>query len=319
MPIQACSIFSVNHFLRKYMMIPRLQKISALLSFAFLAFVISSCAQPTGPAATGSKSFGANPPSWSSSTFNIATPTLNGSQTAAGEVTLTWSNGGTTGGETAGGEFYPGNGYTGTLTTGSGHTAVFMWDGSAWVKVSEETDGNYVATGLADGTYSFYVQEKSKEGTGQNTETYHSAPSSVVEVVVQSCVNKYSVGSAEQPGWNAQQGTGINPQGNLYKIIMKKVTNGNPPASLSTNFHFILAASCPGYSIAGHTVTADVVAETGHGYMTATEDINIPGKYMFNGNSGIWVANTVGVYNLTIKVDGVEIDPPGTWQVEVIN
>src|SRR5688500_16991393 len=94
------------------MMIPRMRTLSAAISFATLAFFVASCAQPTGPAATGSNGFGVTtPPEHSSSHFNLAVQTLSGSQSGPGVISLSWSNGGATGphigiSEVSGREFY---------------------------------------------------------------------------------------------------------------------------------------------------------------------------------------------------------------------
>jgi hypothetical protein len=302
------------------MMILRTKGVALSIAALLLMFV-ASCSQPTGPVASGSKSFGVtDPPEHSSSNFNLATPTLSGSQTGIGTVTLTWSNGGATGpnilvSEVSGGEFYPVTGtWVGSVVKpNSGHTDVHMWNETLgeWQKVGEEKDGNFTLSSLAEGTYYFYVQEKSMlDATGQLTETFHSRPSNVQEIEVINCINVYSIGSSEQPGWNATQGLGINPL-NPNVIIVKK---GNASNS-KFNWHFNLEASCPGYSISGHNVVVDVVEETAHGTTTANEDLTQAGRYLGNG---IWYPLTVGNYTIKVTVDGNEIDA-GLWTLQVIN
>jgi hypothetical protein len=69
------------------MMIQRMRNLSALLSFAFLAFVISSCAQPTGPASSSDVSFGGGKiPVTTSTWFSVNPAPVNETMTVSGSV-----------------------------------------------------------------------------------------------------------------------------------------------------------------------------------------------------------------------------------------
>lgn len=163
-----------------------MQKLSALLSFAFLAFVISSCAQPTGPAASGDRSMGAG-----HAIFDIPTPSLGGSSTGQ-TINLSWSNVHVLVGGTDMGEFWGSEQVT--LREGSGHTDVFMWDAvnNEWDELGSTTSGVWQLTNMADGTYKFMVKEKSLEGFSPNQFTHHSENSNEFEVTVTSC-DQYTI------------------------------------------------------------------------------------------------------------------------------
>jgi hypothetical protein len=221
------------------MLISRVQKFSALLSFAFLAFFAASCAQPTGPAGAGDNSFGGV------AIFTIPTPTAAGTISGS-DIVLTWSNGGTTGSQAAGGEFYPTN--TGgtdfaaagnTLTAGSGHTDIYQLIAGVWTKIGESKTGTYTVTGIGDveGEYSFYVKEKSLSGTGKTQNTWHSLVSNTVVVTVEvSCMetNTFDIAFGEQMNDNDNDHVRLtNPT---------EITSSAPSGKF--NLHFTLDASC---------------------------------------------------------------------------
>jgi hypothetical protein len=310
------------------MMIPRMRTLSAAITFAILAFFVASCSQPTGPAASGSQSLGATPPPGSSSNFNLATPELDGEQSGPGEITLTWPNGRTEGSIVSGGQYYPTD-WTGAnvvngVKPGSEHTELYWWVDGAWVPY---IDGNgdtvqpvgqsYTITGLADGTYSFYVKEKSKENsTGRYTETFHSQPSNVVEVVVTSCTLTYNVSSISAPTWaTAWNGnTGVNAaytptfdvngaytSGN-YQIIVFAVGTGTG----SLNMNFNLSATCDGIANGREDVTAQVFdgATAVGSPVSATWDGT---KYIANG---LTYPVGTGTWSIKVQVGGVDVMTP---------
>ncbi len=284
-----------------------MRTVSAFLALALLAFFISSCAQPTGPAASGHNGFRSTPPPSSSSNFNLATPVLSGSQTGAGEISLSWPNGRTEGSILPGGQYYPidwtGANVANGVKPGSEHTEIYWLVDGEWVLYGEHVGQDLTITGLADDTYSFYVKEKSKENaTGQGTETFHSQPSNVIEVEVSTCEHPYAVTTAEQPNWNATHQTGYVAN----STIIRQKTNSNAN-SRKFNFHFNLEVVCGNFLASGHTVTVQVNGASVH---NASESLLVPGRYEVNG---VTYPNTTGDHVITILVDGDEIYPPGSW------
>jgi hypothetical protein len=285
---------------------PRLRNLAALLSFAILAVFVSSCAQPTGPAANGSRSLGATPPTWSSSNFNLATPVLSISQTGEGEITLVWPNGRTEASIVDGGQYYPVN-WTGAnvahgVKNGSQHTDVFMWNAetSAWVLYSQPVGQSLVITDLADGEYTFYVKEKSKENsTAKNTETFHSFPSEVVTVEVHtSCLaeNTFDMVLLEQLNQNDNDKVQLDPE-NDHNIIAKSPSG-------KFNLHVGLNASCDEWDWTDESLVVTFHVDGTSNTVTATRD----------PDTGKWIANNIVcstemdvAKNLIIMIGDVEL------------
>jgi hypothetical protein len=281
-----------------------MRKISALLAFAFLAMFAASCAQPTGPAASGNKSFGGE----SHAKFDIPVPTLGGSSTGS-TINLSWSNTHVVISGTDMGEFWGTEQVS--MRDGSGHTDVFMWDAvnNEWDELGSTTTGTWQLTNMADGTYTFMVKEKSLEGFTPNQYTHHSENSNSFDVTVASCVNVWSVTSTTNP----IQNPGGTVTGNA--LTQKKANNVN---AAKFNLHFWLNASCPNYSTTGHTdITVHVVNPNATtNTVTATEDVLNPGHYLANGiewnQTGI-----VGPYTVTILVGGQPV--AGSWTFNTTN
>jgi hypothetical protein len=296
------------------MMILNMRKLAAVLSFAFLAMFAASCAQPTGPAASGTKSFGAGD---SHAAFDIATPNLAGSATGT-TINLSWSNGGTTGGESAGGEFWGST--QASLREGSGHTDVHIWNAetSTWDKLGESVTGTYQLTGMTDGTYTFMVKEKSLEGFSPNQMTHHSENSNTVNVTISSCVTTFNVSSISHPGWNGSQLKGVNPNyapsfdGNGFytagnwQINVGSVTNNQGKVSLQLK----LSATCSATATALTNVTGQVYnGNTAVGTaQLATWDAPSQ-KYLINNME---YPNNAGTWSIKIKVGTTDVMTPIT-------
>jgi hypothetical protein len=129
------------------MMIQRMQKLSALLTFAFLAFVISSCAQPTGPASSGDNSFGGKPSTGGgSNTGGAKNPTI---------CTITFSQNPVTVGEDVL--------VTGQVTSDSGIVVggLFKFEyqdttaGSPWIQVGADIIPDALNNGMISATLNF--------------------------------------------------------------------------------------------------------------------------------------------------------------------
>jgi hypothetical protein len=292
---------------------PRLRNLAALLSFAILAVFVSSCAQPTGPAAAGDNSFGGV------AVFTIPTPTAAGS-ISGDDIVLTWSNGYVTGSEakTPQGEFYPTsttadfNTSGNTLTAGSGHTDIYQLIAGVWTKIGESKTGTYTVTGAAttDGEYSFYVKEKSLSGTGRTQNTWHSLASNTVIVEVEtSCVaeNTYGMTLLEQG----------NDHGNVYLDDADATHIIASTPSGKFNMHFSLSASCDQVTI--NTTSIDDHSSV---WLTAGDGASKEAfpEYDEYGNFVKWVANNVPCpvtmntqMDLVITVDGTPVT--GTWSI----
>jgi hypothetical protein len=294
------------------MMIQRMRNISALLSFAFLAFVISSCAQPTGPVASGDRSFGAG----SHSVVDIPTPSFTSATASGSTIDLAWSNGGTAGNETSVGEYW---GTTqSSMKENSGHTDVFMWNGvtNSWDELGSSTTGTYQLTNMADGIYSFKVKEKSNEGVSPNQMTHHSEDSEPIEVTVSSCTLTYNVSSISDPVWtSAWDGTtGTNPsytptfdQNGMYvsggyQVVVFAVGTGTGSFTMKFN----LAATCDGVADGRNDVTAQVYdgATAIGSAVTTTWDGT---KYVA---SNLTYPVGLGTWSIKVKVGGVDVMTP---------
>lgn len=289
-----------------------MRKLSAILSFAFLAMFAASCAQPTGPAASGSKSFGAG----GHAVVDITTPAFTSGTATGSTIDLAWSNGGTPGIETSGSEYWGSTQLS--MKSGSGHTDVAMWNSTtnSWDVIGTSTTGTYQLTNLADGTYKFMVKEKSNEGESPNQKTHHSEDSEPIEVTVTSCTVTYNVSSISAPAWTTawNGNTGVNAayaptfngngsyvSGN-YQIVVFAVGSGTG----SLNMNFNLSATCDGTANGRNDVTARVYngATPVGSAVSASWDGT---KYIANGLS--YPVGT-GTWSIKVKVGGVDVMTP---------
>jgi hypothetical protein len=148
------------------MMIQRMQKLSALLTFAFLAFVISSCAAPTGPATSGDNSFGAAPIATVTSVSFSPSSTV----TAGTEVTVTASI--ASANDVVGGE----------LRLELYNDVTLNWDQVAAVTCAAGDDAaTYVFTPGAVGTLNFRAHYVPSGGSGFSQNMSLTAPLTVIE------------------------------------------------------------------------------------------------------------------------------------------